>query len=310
MGQNADGDVIGERWTPGIRGPVKVTAEGAKWGLEETVLQKLEAVEREVEANAGKALIRIGDTDAVIARQVGKGWAVYLNVLLDRYPDARSRGYGGTAEQSLIGALLHHLDVRPSVEVLTAEGKPIGQVQVARYSLGQTEALAIVKESVSVEGMTGRDGVTVYNDANLGTLVREDITIRLPRKAWVSNIITGEQLGEKDAVRTSITTGAVCLFGLTPSQVSVSVAGPSAGRLGEPLTFEIRAAPGGKHLVRCHLFGPDGSFLPVYAKNILFEGADGKVTIPTAYNDASGSYTLRATDVVSGATASTGFLLK
>ena len=308
--QNADGDVTGERWAPGIQGPVKVTTEGTRWGLQETVLQGLEAVEREVEADTGSALIRIGDTDAVIARQVGKGWAVYLNVLLDRYPDMRSREYGGAVERALIRALLHGLDVRPAVEVLTREGRPLGQAQIARYSLGQTEALAVVKENVSPEGMTGRDGVTVYKDANLGTMVREDITIRLPRKASVSNIITGELIGETDAIRTSITAGAALLFGLTPSQVSMSLSGPSVGRRGEPLTYEIKATPGGKHLVRCHLFAPDGSFLPVYAKNILIDGAAGKVTIATAYNDTPGNYTLRVADVVSSATTSTGFLLK
>ena len=310
MEQNADGDVTAERWTPGVQGPAKVTVEGTKWGLEETTLQTLEAAEREVEAGTGRALVRIGDTDAVIARQVGKGWAVYLNVLLDRYPDLRAKRYGGTAERALIRALLHHLDVRPAVEVLTKEGKPLGQAQIARYTLGQTEALAIVKENVALEGSTGRDGVTVYSDANLGRLVREDITIRLPQKAWVSNIITGELIGEQDAIRTSITTGAALLFGLTPSQTSISLAGPSAGKRGEPLAFEVKATPGGKHLVRCHLFAPDGTFLPIYAKNILIEGADGKVTIPTAHNDPTGTYTLRVTDVVSGATTSTGFLLK
>jgi hypothetical protein len=100
------------------------------------------------------------------------------------------------------------------------------------------------------------------------------------------------------------------LFGLTPGQTSISLAGPSAGKRGEPLAFEVKATPGGKHLVRCHLFAPDGTFLPVYAKNILIEGADGKVTIPMAHNDPTGTYTLRVTDVVSGAATSTGFLLK
>jgi hypothetical protein len=235
---------------------------------------------------------------------------VYLNVLLDRYPDMRSKGYGGAAERSLIRALLHHLGVRPAVEVLTAEGKPLGQAQIARYSLGQTEVLAIVKENVSSDGTTGRDGVTVYNDASQGKLVRENITVRLPRKALVSNILTGEQMGETDAIRASITTGAALLFGLTPSQVSLSLAGPAAGKRGESLSFDIKVTPGGKHLLRCHLFAPDGSFLSVYAKNVLIDGAAGKVTIPTAYNDAPGTYTLRTADVVSGATTSTAFILR
>jgi hypothetical protein len=308
--RNADGDVTGHRWTPGIQGPVQVTPDGARWGLEETALQGLEALEREVKADGGRALVRVGGTDAVIARQEGKGWVLYLNALLDRYPDVRLKEFGGAAERALIRALFHHLDVSPAIEVLTADGKPLGQVQIARYSFGKSEAVAIVKENVASEGTTGRDGVTVYNDANLGRLVKEDITIRLPDKAWVSNIITGEQIGETNSIRTSITTGSALLFGLTPGQSSISLAGPSGGRRGEPLTFEIKATPGDSHLIRCHLFTQDGRFLTVYEQNIMVEGPEGKVTIPTAYNDPAGTYTLRVTDIVNGATTSTGFLLK
>ena len=59
----------------------------------------------------------------------------------------------------------------------------------------------------------------------------------------------------------------------------------------------------GKHLVRCHFYAPDGTFLHNYAANVLFDGATGGVTLPSALNDAPGVYTLKATDVVTGSTA-------
>ena len=39
--------------------------------------------------------VTIDGADAVIIKPAGRGWAVYLNVLYDKYPVARSQGFGG-----------------------------------------------------------------------------------------------------------------------------------------------------------------------------------------------------------------------
>ena len=57
----------------------------------------------------------------------------------------------------------------------------------------------------------------------------------------------------------------------------------------------------GKSLVRCHVYAPDGSRLPIYSNNILVEGGRGTFTLPFALNDPIGKYVIRATDVVTGA---------
>ena len=307
---NADGDITGERQAPGVIGPARVTAEGTRWALEETALGGIEAVETGVRADGGRALLRIGETDAVVVRQTGAGWAIYLNLLLDRYPEARSKGFGGTGYRNLVRALLNRLGIRPAVRVLTSDGKPLGQAQVVRYRFGESEALVVIKENVGLEGVAGRDGVTVYSDARLGNLLREEIMIELPGKRQVSNITTGEILGEREVVRTSILGGGALVLGLNAVQPAVSVAGPASGRRGEALRFAVKVTPSGRRIIRCHFHAPDGSFMPVYARNVLIEGSEGSVMFPSAHNDPAGDYRLQVTDVVSGAAASTGFSLR
>src|SRR6266581_5581471 len=72
----------GAATTRRVSGPVSVTPDGMPWGLRAEELTGFEALEREVRAGDGRALVRVGETDAVVARPVGEGWAVYLNSLL------------------------------------------------------------------------------------------------------------------------------------------------------------------------------------------------------------------------------------
>lgn len=63
-------------------GPLVVTDEGARWGLEAKDLSGLVSAEPYITAASGTSLIRNGETDAVITRRIGKGWTIYLNTLL------------------------------------------------------------------------------------------------------------------------------------------------------------------------------------------------------------------------------------
>jgi len=308
--RNEDGDVTEQKKTPGITGPIAISDEGSRWGLRVENLRGVEAVESGIHAKTGTALVKIGDTDAVIVRQVGKGWAIYLNALLDRYPDLRAKGYGGEGYRSLISALFAHLNIKPVIRVLTADGKALSQTQVARYRFGNNEVLAIVKENVGVEGVAGRDGVSIYSDARLGKVAREDLFIRLPERRFATDITANRSLGQEETVRSSITTGGALVLGLSRTTDSLKLSGPAKAHLGEHLGFRIQCSVSGKHLLRCHFSAPDGSFLTAYARNVLVDGVAGTVTFPSALNDAPGRYRLVVTDLVGGATAETGFTLE
>jgi hypothetical protein len=50
--------------------------------------------------------------------------------------------------------------------------------------------------------------------------------------------------------------------------------------------------------------------MPAYAGNLLLDNVTSTFVLPSALNDPAGVYTLRATDVVTGATAETKIDLK
>jgi hypothetical protein len=261
----------------------------------------LQAVEPDLKAADGTALVTVGGADAVVAKKAGKGWAIYLNTLLDSYDAERRKEYGGGGYRALTAALLARAGVEPAIRVLTPDGRPVGQLQVVRYAIGDSLVVAMVKENV--EGVVGRDGVTTYTDANLGKVARQEITVRLPGAFRVANVRTGEKLGVTNTVKTSITVGGALVLGLEQVEQRIEVSGPSEAKRGEHVKFAIGTGKTGPALVRCHFFGPDGKFRADYATNVLVKGGQGTVVLPSALNDAAGQYTLTATDVVSGGTA-------
>ena len=50
--------------------------------------------------------------------------------------------------------------------------------------------------------------------------------------------------------------------------------------------------------------------LPVYARTLLMNDKASTFVLPSALNDVAGPYTIRATDVVTGATAETKIIFK
>ena len=291
-------------------GIVTVTDEGARWGLEPSDLRGTTAVEADIKAAGGTALVRIGDTDAVIARRVGKGWALYLNTLLDSYAKQRAEKFGGGKYRSLVNAILARAGVQPAVEVLSADGKRLAQAQIARYRFGDAEILAIVKDNVAVERMIGQDGVTIYNDTALGKVARQEITIKLPRKFYVTDIRSGSQLGYTNVVNSSALVGDAVVLALNSTENTITLSGPAAASLGEHPAFTIAVSRPGRNLISCHVFAPDGSTLPAYATNILLDNTAKSFVLPSALNDRSGTYTIRARDVVTGATAEAKIILQ
>ena len=293
-----------------VDGQLAVTQEGARWGLEATPISGLLPAESYIRATSGTSLIKIGATDAVIARRLGKGWTIYLNTLFDKYPKLRSQKFGGGNYRALVDRLLDHAGVRPNVQLLTAAGNRLSQAQVARYNFGDAEILTVVKDNVAVEGIVGRDGVTIYNDTALGQIARQEITIKLPKKSYVTDVRSGKRLGYTDVVQTSLVVGDAAVLSLSPAENTIALKGPLSASRGEHVAFMLSSSIAGPRLIRCHVFGPDGLMLPGYARNLRFDNSTAPFVLPSALNDPAGAYTIRATDVVTGATAEIKVTLK
>jgi hypothetical protein len=301
-----------ERVFKPVAGETVVLDEGARWGLKGKDLSGLTVAESGIRAAGGEPLLRVGGADAAFARRVGKGWAIYLNTLFDKYAKQRGEKFGGGGYRSLLESLLERgAGVRPAIEVLSANGQRLTQAQVARYRFGDAEILAIVKDNVAVQGIVGQDGVTTYTDAGLGEVARQQITIKLPRKVYVTDVRSGKKLGYTDVIHASIIVGDAAIFGLSPTENSITLRGPNAAPLGAHPSFTITSStPGRPLLLRCHVFAPDGTMLAAYSSNVLLDKDVATIILPSALNDAAGVYTLRATDVVTGAATEAKITLK
>ena len=236
-----------------------------------------------------------------IVNRTGAGWTVYLNTTWDIYPKLRAAKFGGEWYRQSARAMFEKAGIKPAILVTSPDGQPLSQAQIARYQFGDAEILAIVKDNLAIAGVVGQDGVTTYTDANLGQVAKQELTIKLPRKYYVADVRTGKQLGFTDVIHSSILVGDALVLGLSPEVNELKFEGPLSARPGEHPSFVLTSNKPGKSLVRCHVFAPDGSRLPIYSNNILVEGGRGTFTLPFALNDPTGKYVIRATDVVTGA---------
>jgi hypothetical protein len=288
---------------PRASGPVAVTEDGVSWELKPETVEGLEALEPKVRAASGQALLRVGPTGIAITRRVGSGRALYLNMLLDRYPRLRGKSWGGDAYRALVERLLSHVDIRPAVTVVDFAGRPAPRITVSRYRFGEDEVVAVLNGNLGVEAKFGVDGVTAFGEEADAGAPAEKVTIRLERVAHVTNARTGEGLGSTGTVRTKLAPGDALVLALGKTRGELALEGAPKAKRGEHVAFILRSSASGKRLVRCHVFDPADRFVPEYARNVLLEGGTGRFVLPSALSDPVGRYRVRAQDVTGGAAA-------
>ena len=242
--------------------------------------------------------------------RTGAGWTIYLNTTWDQYPKQRAAKFGGARYRQIAKALFDKAGIKPAVQVTSPDGQALSQAQIARYQFGDAEIVAIVKDNVAVAGVVGQDGVTTYTDANLGQVAKQELTIKLPRKFYVADVRSGKRFGFTDVIHSSILVGDALVLGLSPEMGELKFEGPSSGRPGDHISFALTSNRTAMSLVRCHVYAPDGSRLPIYSNNVLLKDGRGVFTLPFALNDPPGKYVIRATDVVTGALVETTIELR
>jgi hypothetical protein len=271
------------------------------------------ALEPTVRATTGRALLRDGAADLAVLNRVGRGRTVFLNALLDRKDASRE------AWREVVRAVLADASVRPAVEIADPAGRPVTQVRVARYRFASHELVALLDGRLDAGTRYGRDGVAVYESEAEGRVVRREVDVALPHAARITNARTGEELGTTRRLRTTLTAGDALVLSLGGERTAIRLEAPVQARRGEPVVFTVRysdlqatvSAAGSepaptfsaRRLLRFHVTGPDGSFLPEYAQVTAADDAAPTFTFPSALNDPPGDYRVRVADVLTGASA-------
>jgi glycosyl hydrolase family 42 (putative beta-galactosidase) len=255
------------------------------------------ALEPAVHASDGRAIQRVGEADLGVVHRVGRGRTVLLNALLDREGPARD-GWREVVRSALADA-----GIRPAVLVTDLSGRPVSRVRVARYRFGDHDVVALLSGQLDVKTSFARDGVTVFEDAEKGRVVRQELDVALPRVAEVTNARTGEALGRTERIRVSLTAGDALVLSLGPERPTLSLDGPPVTKRGEATTVTVVASAPERRILRWDVRGPDGALRSEYAQATVADGSTDTFVLPWALNDEKGEYRIRVTDVLSGASA-------
>lgn len=267
---------------------------------------------RQIKLDGGTARASVSNAPAFITNKVGKGQAIFLNASFSNYAEQVSGGVGGeiqvgsvasqditTPIRAFVTAILTEVGI-PTPMPVTTENVTNSEIQLSRFSLGETRLLGIIREIKS------------------GAVDLEDTaatSITLGETSHIYDSRDGRYFGEKDTLNETFPRGIAKVYALLPYKVEgVSIHGKKEILAGSDakFSFAIKAAESniGTHVFHISVKDPDGKERLWYAQNLVGNSGKAETTIPFAYNDPEGEWEITVKDVLTGETNSITVTLK
>lgn len=241
---------------------------------------------------------KLSDAECIFTNDFGKGKAILFNASFNSYVSYRAEG----------GVIW-----RPWYEVMKTV---VGLAGEKRLFVATSEG----KETPGLEFspfVSGKGYLLGVEDLGCGDFIGEvrPFDVKLPGKFHLYESRQGRYLGHGDVLRDKIPRNGHRAYTLSPEKiVGVAVsASPAVAAPGKPITLTVgietdNGAPGMPHAVRVEVFDPDGEYVYAYRRiGIVPAGEKLALKFYPAFNDKTGDWTFKVTDVVSGKTASARF---
>ncbi|MBI2195114.1 MAG: beta-galactosidase trimerization domain-containing protein [Planctomycetes bacterium] len=258
-------------------------------------------VDPAVELKTATALLTVEGAPLVTVHDVGAGTALCLNIPFNSYrgyptPDHLYRYLGDPDHHRLIGNILSalfkaHKIGRP-VQVTEPAGWLAG-LDTPCHTDGDAQYISFTKERVDKKEN------------------RVEVSFRSPRPGHCYDSFEGKYLGEGQAWRTEIEPGGVKVFSLFPYRVEeldVRLKGKTRRR-GESVEGRVRVRTSrGKperHFIHLEVFRPDGQAVGYLARTFETDRGKASFSIPLAFNEMTGEYSLVFTDVATRVSVTT-----
>jgi hypothetical protein len=229
-----------------------------------------------------------GDAPLCIINQVGRGRAALLNFTMSSFPDISDAG-ASPAAADFAAALLASAGVTPTVTVTDAAGRPVRDTEVIRWKGSSVDFLAL---------FGGKD---------------ETVRVTLPRARHVYDLRERAYRGLQKSFAVHKLPMRATFVALSPLKLSAPQATLSANRIdrGERLTVKLSYAPSrARHAVRLCVYGPDGRHAEWFDRVVVVDPPGAEATLPIAYNDRTGVWTIRATDLYTNEAAQARFAVQ
>jgi hypothetical protein len=203
----------------------------------------------------------------------------------------------GDASASLAG-LLKAAGIEPPFRVTGKDGKTAREVETYVYGDGNSRLVALLRDP-GLPGpfsWTGGEG-----DAP------ETISVDLGHPYHVYDIRARHDLGAASRVQVKLGRVAPVILALSEQPLrGPAISGPRGARRGKTAMFRISgdASPAGMlDVVHVDVVDPEGSVVADYSGNRIIRDGAVSYRVPLAVNDKLGGWTIRATELLNGATA-------
>lgn len=249
-------------------------------------------VDRAVNATTGKPLGMAGDAPAIIVNAVGKGMAILLNFAIAHYRNFEIAKRRWLRDLFANVALLAGLS--PFCRVLSNGGEAMIDCRISRFKRGSIVTVGILAPRPSPNA----------KDVQAKLLISEPAHIYDQR--------SGNYLGFSRSANLTISPTSARMLSLLPYKVTglkisgdAKVFAGSAAKLAISLQSFGEAAPEG-HIYRLRIQNPKGEDVWHYARTLRTDGISSKpafISLPFAYNDQAGTWTVTVRDVATGVRA-------
>jgi hypothetical protein len=234
------------------------------------------------------------DIPAFVVKQTGKGQTLLMNFL--QSATVKRNGQPEEDDLKMVQLFLRAAGITPPVDLVDNAG------------------VSLLKD---YEVNVLRDGPIEYTGVYCVTSPDnpEDVSVVFADARDTYDVRAGKYLGRVKQAAIPIKAYGAALFARLDYQVAglTVTAGEAARGSAVPvavkLTFRGTDHPG-RHVVRLEVIAPDGQSDFFYTRNVNVENRAWRSEIHTAFNDQPGEWTIKAREVLSGATATAQFQLK
>lgn len=256
-------------------------------------------------AGEAKAIGLTSTGPALLEHAAGKGFAYTLNFDLPNYLKLRSGSdtqKGTATARRIFAALLEKAGVASAVKVSRAQESehPAG-LETFRYSLGAAEFVAVHPNgSTRIEIDLSNSGAGVGDQAGV------ELAIQLPKKGFVTEMISGKSFGQTDRVQAKLPKGNPIALSILPYEVKGVKADAGDGKIADgklklSVTIDADGALG-DHVVHAEFADAGGELVPESVVNLPLVKGSYKGAIDCSFIPGDGPWTLRLRDVASGKT--------
>ena len=193
-----------------------------------------------------------------------------------------------------LAQVLASAQVRPRFTIAAADGSAVTNVDTYAYRSGGALLIALQKTEcrrpTSTEAQSSNDS--------------QHLVLSFARDAYVYDVRAQKLIGHQSKVEIALDRTSPTILAVAPRELSApEVRVPTRVRHGETVMLQVRlkgTTPEARRVLRVEVLDPEGKIVSAYSGNMIAARADIAKRLTLAFNDPSGEWRIRVTDVLSG----------